>query len=108
MEEGSSDEDEDEDEDDDTEQGATSGIKLGESAPTPMGKPLLSVDAAPAVKQPALSALPNPGQVEVRQYDPKKNVKKAAEPQKGMPEEFLISPITGNMSSHVFTEVHVP
>ncbi len=74
MEEGSSDEDEE-----------------GETQPQPLGKPLMAVDAAPAVQQPP-AALPTPGNVEVRQYDPKaKTVVKAPE----LPEQYLVSPITG-------------
>ena len=49
------------------------------------------VDAAPAVMQPP-PALPTPGNVEIRKYDPKvaQAVKKKPEP-----EEYLVSPITG-------------
>ena len=72
MEEGSSDED-DEDED----------------VPQPIGKPLMAVDAAPAVQQPP-PALPTPGNVEVRSYDPKAK-KKAVE----QAEQYLVSPMTG-------------
>lgn len=76
MEEESSDEDEDDD--------------LAHPPPA-IGKPLMAVDAAPAVQQPPPS-LPTPGNVEVRKYDPKqaKTVQKKVEA-----EEFLVSPITG-------------
>ena len=61
-------------------------------APAPMGKPLMAVDAAPAVQQPP-AALPTPGNVEVRKYDPKaKMVKKTVDPTS---EQYLVSPITG-------------
>ena len=63
-----------------------------ESAPAPMGKPLMAVDAAPAVQQPP-AALPTPGNVEVRKYDPKaKTIKKTVDP---TTEQYLVSPITG-------------
>ena len=63
-----------------------------ESAPAPMGKPLMAVDAAPAVQQPP-AALPTPGNVEVRKYDPKaKTIKKIVDP---TTEQYLVSPITG-------------
>ena len=72
MEEGSSDED---DEDDDV--------------PQPIGKPLMAVDGSPAVQQPP-PALPTPGNVEVRSYDPKAK-KKTVE----QAEQYLVSPMTG-------------
>lgn len=54
-------EDSSSDDDDDEEESATIG---GAKAPTPMGKPVMAVDAAPAVNQPPPS-LPTPGNVEV-------------------------------------------
>ena len=63
-----------------------------EDAPAPMGKPLMAVDAAPAVQQPP-AAIPTPGNVEVRKYDPKaKMVKKTVDVTS---EQYLVSPITG-------------
>lgn len=62
-----------------------------EDQPQPLGKPLMAVDAAPAVQQPP-AALPTPGNVEVRKYDPKaKMVPKVMD----TVEQFLVSPITG-------------
>ncbi len=87
MEEGSSSEEESEDE-----------VEGGEkdSAAKSM---LAGVDAAPAVNQPAPPpALPTPGNVEVRAYDPKqaKAAKRAAAAaSEAAAEEFLVSPITG-------------
>merc|ERR1719210_932951 len=57
--------------------------------PQPIGKPLMAVDAAPAVQQPPL-ALPSSGNIEVRKYDPK--AKKIVKP---VDEQYLVSPITG-------------
>merc|ERR1712241_807264 len=57
--------------------------------PQPIGKPLMAVDAAPAVQQPPV-ALPSSGNVEVRKYDPK-----AKKIQKPIDEQYLVSPITG-------------
>ena len=80
MEEGSSDSESDE------------GDSYLSQPPSAIGKPLMAVDAAPAVQQPP-TALPNPTNVEVRKYDPKQakgKVKKVAED-----DSFLVSPITG-------------
>ena len=62
---------------------------VGMAPPTALGKP--QVNAAPAVNQPA-PALPTPGNVEVRKYDPKQA---KAQKKKDEGEEFLVSPITG-------------
>ena len=62
-----------------------------------MGKPLMAVDAAPAVNQPAVTSLPTAGNVEVRKYDPKQK-KPGLDPQQvpnPAAEEYLVSPITG-------------
>lgn len=74
MEEGSSSEEEEED---------------GDAVPQPIGKPLMAVDAAPAVQQPP-PALPTRENVEVRSYDPKAK-KKVVE----QAEQYLVSPMTG-------------
>ncbi len=91
MEEDSSSSDDDSDDDDDKEAPAGGA-----------GKTMLAgVDAAPAVNQPMPPppSLPTPGNVEVRQYDPKqaKAAKKAAAPaaEAGASEQYLVSPITG-------------
>ncbi|QQP40803.1 Spliceosome associated proteinlike [Caligus rogercresseyi] len=80
-EESSSSEEEEEEED---------GSVMG-SAPAGIGKPLIAVDAAPAVRQPSL---PTPGNVEVRQYDPKQQGSKKKSGSEAA-EEYLVSPITG-------------
>ena len=74
MEEGSSSEEDEDDED---------------AVPQPIGKPLMAVDAAPAVQQPP-PALPTRENVEVRSYDPKAK-KKVVE----LAEQYLVSPMTG-------------
>ncbi len=86
MEEGSSSEEDSDDEDDEDED--------GEKEPSAAKVMLAGVDAAPAVNQPAPPSLPTPGNVEVRQYDPKqaKGAKKPVDPAS---EEYLVSPITG-------------
>ena len=61
-------------------------------APPPaIGKAMIQVDAAPAVRQPPPS-LPTPGNVEVRKYDPKQA---QAAKKKSDLDEYLVSPITG-------------
>ena len=64
----------------------------GDAAPAALGK---AVASAPASNTQAIPALPTPGNIEVRQYDPKtanpQQKKKFAET-----EEYLVSPITGN------------
>jgi len=63
----------------------------GDAAPAALGK---AVASAPASNTQAIPALPTPGNIEVRQYDPKtanpQQKKKFAET-----EEYLVSPITG-------------
>ncbi|XP_040583931.1 splicing factor 3A subunit 1 [Lepeophtheirus salmonis] len=78
MEEDSSSDDEEED-----------GIMS--AAPAGIGKPMIQVDAAPAVRQPPPS-LPTPGNVEVRKYDPKQA---QAAKKKSDADDYLVSPITG-------------
>ena len=64
---------------------------LGSAPPTAIGKPLVAVDAAPAVQQPPPS-LPSLGNVVVKSYDPKKAQAAKVKPDS---EEYLVSPITG-------------
>ena len=64
---------------------------LGAAPPRAIGKPIVAVDAAPAVQQPPPS-LPSLGNVIVKKYDPKMV---QATKVKVDSEEYLVSPITG-------------
>ena len=63
---------------------------IGAPAPRAIGKPVVAVDAAPAVQQPP--ALPTLGNVIVKKYDPKTAHTSKV---KTDSEEYLVSPITG-------------